>query len=44
MNLGNLIMEIIVGRLVLGLPNEDVKKINKMIIKSLKEKEGNAGT
>ena len=32
-------MEFIVGRLVLDLPNEDLVKINKMIIESLKEKE-----
>ena len=32
-------MEVMVGRLVLGLPNEDLEKINKMIKESLKEKE-----
>ncbi len=37
-----IILEITVGRLVLGLPNEDLVKINKMIIDSLKEKEKNA--
>ncbi len=39
MNLALIILEITVGRLVLGLPNEDLVKINKMIVKSLKEKE-----
>jgi len=42
MNLGQILLEIIVGRLVLGLPKDDLKKINKMIIESLKEKENNA--
>ena len=41
-NIAELILEIVVGRLVLGLPNEDLVKINKMIVASLekKEKEG----
>jgi len=39
LNLAQIILEIVVGRLVLQLPNEDLKKINKMIIQSLKEKE-----
>jgi len=38
-NLAELIMEVVVGRLVLQLPNEDLEKVNKMIIASLKEKE-----
>ena len=42
MNLALIIQEIIVGRLVLGLPNEDMVKINKMIIESLKEKTNKA--
>ena len=41
MNLALIIQEIIVGRLVLGLPNEDLVKINKMIRESLKEKRKN---
>ena len=41
MNLIETILEITVGRLVLGLPKEDLKKINKMIIAHL-EKLNNA--
>ena len=37
-NLIEIIMEITVGRLVLQLPNEDLEKINKMIIESLERK------
>ena len=37
-NIMGLILEITVGRLVLRLPEDDLKKINKMIIRSLKEK------
>jgi len=42
MNISEIILEIIVGRLVLGLPNEDLVKINKMIVESLKEKKNKA--
>ena len=42
MNIFELLSEVIVGRLVLGLPPEDLVKINKMIIESLKEKRKNA--
>jgi len=42
MNILETLMEVFVGRLVLQLPKEDLEKVNKMIIKSLKEKEGNA--
>ena len=38
MNIIEIILEVMVGRLVLGLPDKDLVKINKMIIKSLKEK------
>ena len=37
-NIAELILEIVVGRLVLQLPNEDLEKINKMIINSLEKK------
>lgn len=37
-----ILLEIIVGRLVLGLPVEDLEKINEMIRKHLKEKKENA--
>jgi hypothetical protein len=37
MNPALVILELIVGRLVLQLPNEDLEKINKMIIESLKK-------
>ena len=39
MNIAEILLEIVVGRLVLGLPAEDLLKINKMIRESLKEKE-----
>ena len=39
MNIAEIILEVIVGRLVLGLPKKDLVKINKMIRESLKEKE-----
>ena len=39
MNISEILLEIVVGRLVLGLPKEDLVKINKMIRESLKEKE-----
>ena len=42
MNISEIILEIIVGRLVLGLPNKDLVKINKMIVESLKEKKNKA--
>ena len=42
MNLVEIVLEIIVGRLVLDLPNEDLVKINKMIIASLTGKGENA--
>ena len=42
MNIYELLSEIIVGRLVLGLPPDDLKKVNKMIRESLKEKKKNA--
>jgi len=38
MNIAELILEVIVGRLVLDLPKEDCKKINKMIIANLEKK------
>ena len=38
-NIAELILEIVVGRLVLQLPNEDLEKINKMIIAHLEKKE-----
>ena len=41
MNPFEILLEIVVGRLVLGLPNEDLVKINKMIRESLKEKKEN---
>jgi len=34
-NIMELILEVTVGRLVLSLPNEDLVKINKMILKHL---------
>ena len=34
-NIMELILEITVGRLVLGLPEEDLEKVNKMIIAHL---------
>jgi len=37
-----ILLEIIVGRLVLGLPIEDLEKINEMIRKHLKENKENA--
>ena len=37
-NIAELILELIVGRLVLQLPNEDLEKINKMIVNSLEQK------
>ena len=42
MNISEIMLEIVVGRLVLGLPKEDLEKINKMIIESVKEKKKNA--
>jgi len=38
-NISEIILEIIVGRLVLGLPKEDLKEINKMIVRNLKNAE-----
>ena len=37
-NLAEMILEIVVGRLVLQLPNEDLVKINEMIVASLDKK------
>lgn len=39
MNISEIILEIIVGRLVLGLPKEDCEKINKMIVTNLERNE-----
>ena len=36
MNLFQILLEIMVGRLVLDLPKEDLKEINKMILRNLK--------
>ncbi len=38
MNLFMLLQEVTIGRLVLGLPKEDLKRINEMIKKNLKAK------
>ena len=38
MNLMILALEIVTGRLVLDLPKEDLKTINKMILRNLEQK------
>lgn len=42
MNIAQYILEIIIGRLVLELPEKDLKKINKILQKHYGVKESNA--
>ena len=39
MNLFQMLLEMITGRLVLDLPKEDLKKINKMILRNIRNAE-----